>query len=121
MAHQVAARDRSLVHRFIRRVHQSPSRLALRYRENGQWQALSWAGWLERVHHVAAALASLGVRADDRVAIQSTTRIEWVLADLAIWMLGAVSVPIYDGSTAEQVAFILGDSQARWLICEDVA
>src|SRR4051812_31804058 len=62
-----------------------------------------------------------GIRSGDRVALISKTRYEWTLADYAIWFAGAVTVPIYETSSAEQVQWILGDSGAVAVIVETSA
>jgi long-chain acyl-CoA synthetase len=113
--------DPSLIHRFQRRVAASGARVALRYRRNGAWAQLSWLECHERARQVAAGWLALGVEAGDRVAILASTRPEWVIADLASWMVGAVTVPIYPPSTAEQAAFIVADSGARFVVCENDA
>lgn len=63
-----------------------------------------------QVTALAEKLATEGIEPGDRVAIMSSTRYEWVLCDFAIWTAGAVTVPIYETSAAEQVAWILADS-----------
>src|SRR5262249_31837832 len=68
---------------------------------------------------VAKGLVAAGIREGDRIAVMSATRYEWVLADFAIWTVGAVSVPISATASAEQVAWILADSGAIAAIAED--
>ncbi len=67
---------------------------------------------------LAKGLIAAGMQAGDRVALLSRTRYEWTVADYAIWPAGAITVPIYETSSAEQVEWILGDSGARALIAE---
>src|SRR4051795_2335384 len=69
--------------------------------------------WFDRLRDIALGLASLGVSRGDRVAIMSESRPEWLLADLAILSLGAVTVPVYSTLTAAQACFIIRDSGAR--------
>ncbi len=71
-----------------------------------------------RVRRYARGLAALGVRPGDRVALMSSTRIEWLLLDYAILSNGAVTVPIYETSSMEQVHWIVGDSGATVLLLE---
>ena len=61
---------------------------------------------------MAKGLIAAGVQAGDRVGLMAKTRYEWTLVDFAIWTAGAVTVPIYETSSAEQVQWILGDSGA---------
>jgi long-chain acyl-CoA synthetase len=91
-------------------------------RNTGQrWEDVTAAVFLEQVSAVAKGLIAAGVGAGDRVALISKTRYEWTLVDYAIWCAGAVTVPVYETSSAEQVAWILGDSGARAVVAEDAA
>ena len=76
-------------------------------------------GLHEDIRATARGLAAAGVRPGDRVAIMSRTRYEWTVTDFAIWHAGAVTVPIYETSSAEQVRWILTDSKALCVIVED--
>ena len=67
---------------------------------------------------MAKGLIAAGVEAGDRVALMSKTRYEWTLLDYAIWFAGAVTVPIYETSSAEQIGWILRDSGARAVVAE---
>ncbi len=71
------------------------------------------------VRALSAGLAALGVRRGDHVALLSETRPEWTVCDLAIARLGAVCVPIYPTNSADECAWVLGDSGARLVICEN--
>ncbi len=79
---------------------------------DGEWRDVTWGELAERVRSVAAGLVASGVAAGDRVALMSPTRVEWTVADLAVLAAGAVTVPIYDTSSAEQCEWILSDSGA---------
>jgi long-chain acyl-CoA synthetase len=76
------------------------------------WQDVTCAQFRDEVTALAKGLAAAGVEPGERVALMSKTRYEWTLIDYAIWAAGAVTVPIYDTSSAEQVAWILADSEA---------
>jgi long-chain acyl-CoA synthetase len=80
---------------------------------DGEWINIPATQFAERVRHVALGLASLGIRAGDRVALLSENRPEWSITDLAILSLGAVNVPIYTTQAVDQVEFILSDSGTR--------
>ncbi|HEY0100921.1 MAG TPA: long-chain fatty acid--CoA ligase, partial [Pyrinomonadaceae bacterium] len=95
------------------RWHNKPD--ALNEKRGGEWQRLSGEEVATRVRAIASGLASLGIRAGDRVALLSENRPEWSIADLAILSLGAVNVPIYTTQAVEQVRYILSDSKARLL------
>ena len=88
------------------------------HKRGGRWNELDWATYRSLVQLIAAGLQTLGVRKGDRIAILSNTRLEWAATDLAILGLGAITVPIYQNSTPEDLAFILENSKTKILICE---
>ena len=96
-----------------------PDAPAIREKRRGRWHELTWAEYADRVARVAHGLRELGVRPGDRVAIHSENRPEWVLADLAIQGIGAVSVGVYPTSPAAEVEYLLGHSESVVLIAED--
>ncbi|MFB8754797.1 AMP-dependent synthetase/ligase [Streptomyces nigra] len=113
---------------FLERVAATPDAEAYRYPTppaSGEgpddWKSLSWAQAAERVHAIAAGLIELGVQPEERVALASSTRIEWILADLGIMCAGAATTTVYPQTNAEESAFILADSESRVLIAEDAA
>ena len=84
----------------------------------GQWQDVTAGQFSTQVSALAKGLIAAGIEPGDRVAMMSGTRYEWTLADYAIWAAGAVTVPVYETSSAEQVEWILSDSGARAAIAE---
>ncbi|NUO34086.1 MAG: AMP-binding protein [Dermatophilaceae bacterium] len=80
---------------------------------------LTWAQTHEVVEQWAAGLISLGVEIEDRVAIASTTRVEWILADLAVICAGGATTTVYPTTIAEDVAYILGDSGSGIVFAEN--
>ena len=90
----------------------TPDHVQLRRRRGDCWQDVTCRELLDEVRAVARGLVAAGVGAGDRVGIMSRTRAEWTIADLATWFAGAVPVPVYETSSAEQVAWVLGDSGA---------
>ncbi len=82
------------------------------------WVDVTAAHFHDEVRSVAKGLLAAGVEPGDRVALLSKTRYEWTLFDYAIWFAGAVSVPIYETSSAEQIGWILQDSGARAVVAE---
>ena len=86
--------------------------------EDRTWTEVTAAAFHDQVRAVAKGLLAAGIEPGDRVALLSKTRYEWTLADYAIWYAGAVTVPIYETSSAEQVRHILSDSGARAVIAE---
>ncbi|HYQ37061.1 MAG TPA: long-chain fatty acid--CoA ligase [Mycobacterium sp.] len=89
-----------------------PSFVIFQRQIDGVWTDVTCAEAATQVRSAALGLISLGVRAGDRVSIFSATRYEWAILDLAILSVGAVTVPIYETSSAEQVRWVLQDSEA---------
>ncbi|HWJ83376.1 MAG TPA: AMP-dependent synthetase/ligase [Nocardioides sp.] len=83
------------------------------------WEDVTCGEFLAEVSAVAKGLIAAGIGPGDRVALISRTRYEWTLLDYAIWFAGAVTVPIYESSSEEQIAWILSDSAARAIVAED--
>jgi long-chain acyl-CoA synthetase len=90
----------------------SPDTVQFSRRTPEGWQDVTCAQFRDEVTALAKGLIAAGVEPGERVALMSKTRYEWTLIDYAIWTAGAVTVPIYETSSAEQVAWILADSQA---------
>ncbi|WP_432493523.1 AMP-dependent synthetase/ligase [Kineococcus gypseus] len=87
----------------------------------GAWRTAGVAEFAARAREVAAGLVAAGVRPGDRVGLVSRTRYEWTVVDAACWFAGAVSVPVYDTSSPEQVAWVLSDSGAVVCVVETAA
>ncbi|OXS30837.1 AMP-dependent synthetase/ligase [Streptomyces sp. XY006] len=111
---------------FLDRVTATPDAEAYRYpvpSPSGQgpdeWKSLSWAQAAERVFAIAAGLIELGVQPEQRVALASSTRVEWILADLGIMCAGAATTTVYPQTNADESAYILSDSESRVLIAEN--
>jgi long-chain acyl-CoA synthetase len=90
-------------------------------RVQGGWLDVTAAEFAKQVAGVAKGLIAAGVKHGERVALLSATRYEWTLIDYAIWSIGAVTVPIYETSSASQVQWILTDSEAVVAIAENAA
>jgi len=88
---------------------------------NGRWDDVTAGQFRDDVTALAKGLVAAGIEHGDRVALMSRTRYEWTLADYAIWAAGAVTVPIYETSSAEQIEWILSDSGARAAFAETTA
>jgi long-chain acyl-CoA synthetase len=95
-----------------------PGHVALRRRIAGAWTDVTAAQFADEVTAVAKGLMAAGIAAGDRVAVMSKTRYEWTVVDFALLTAGAVVVPIYETSSAEQVEWILSDSGARGAFVE---
>jgi long-chain acyl-CoA synthetase len=102
----------------VRNATEVPQDIAFRRRLNSNWLEITWAQFHDEVRRLAGGLIAAGVQPGDRVGLMSKTRYEWTLTDFAIWFAGAVSVPIYETSSAEQVSWTLSDSGAVACIVE---
>ncbi len=111
----------TISHSFVVAGKRPPTQVALRYSKNGKWTDISWPEYYSLSERLAGALVSRGIKRGDRVAIMSNTRYQWNVADMAILGLGAVTVPLYQNSTAEDVEFILKNSGAVAVLLEDSA
>jgi long-chain acyl-CoA synthetase len=98
-----------------------PSHVALRRRVGSSWVDVTSSQFGDEVNGVAKGLIAAGIQAGDRVAVMSKTRYEWTVVDIALFAVGAVVVPIYETSSAEQVEWILSDSGARAAFIESAA
>ncbi|MFE2289973.1 AMP-dependent synthetase/ligase [Streptomyces sp. NPDC059452] len=111
---------------FIDRVAATPDGEAYRYpvpSASGagpdDWKSLTWGQAAKRVYAIAAGLIALGVQPEERVALSSATRVEWILIDLGVMCAGAATTTVYPSTNAEESAFILADSESRILVAED--
>ena len=95
-----------------------PDKVLFATRSGAGWQDVTAAQFADDVARLAKGLIAAGVDVGDRVALMSRTRYEWTLADYAIWTAGAVTVPIYETSSPDQVAWILEDSGAVAVVVE---
>jgi long-chain acyl-CoA synthetase len=101
------------------RATQEPHAVVMRRRTGeGRWDDVTAAQFRDEVATLAKALVAAGIEPGDRVALMSRTRYEWTLIDYAIWAAGAITVPIYETSSAEQVEWIVTDSGARAAFAE---
>jgi long-chain acyl-CoA synthetase len=112
-------RARSVAQLFVDRVAKSPDAEAFRFPRAGGWESVTWAQTDERVRRIAAGLIALGIESEQRVALASSTRYEWVIADLAVMLAGAATTTIYPTTSESDVTFIARDSQSRIVFAED--
>jgi long-chain acyl-CoA synthetase len=96
-----------------------PDRAALAYRKGDRYVDVTTKEFAGTVKDLAAGLVAMGLEPGSRVAIFSPTRIEFTYFDYAIWAAGCATVTIYETDSAEQVAWIAGDSGAAAIICAD--
>jgi long-chain acyl-CoA synthetase len=106
---------------FLDRVQKSADKEAFRYLVAGDWVSATWRQTADRVEALAAGLLALGIETEQRVGVASSTRYEWILADLAIMCSGAATTTVYASTNASDTAYILADSECRIVFAEDTA
>ena len=117
---KIERRAASVPRMFLDRVAATPNAEAFRYPDNGGgWTSVTWQQVGDRVELIAAGLISLGIHPEERVALASGTRYEWVVADFGILAAGAATTTVYPTTHAEDVAFIVANSGSRIVIAED--
>src|SRR6478736_5426984 len=104
---------------FLDRVGRTPDLEAYRYPRDGGWESVTWSETGTQVRRLAAGLLSLGIEREQRVGIASSTRYEWILADLAVMCAGAATTTVYPSTNAEDTSYILSDSECRVVFAED--
>jgi long-chain acyl-CoA synthetase len=109
----------SVGRQFFDRVHTSPDLEAYRYPVGEGWESRTWAETGVQVSRVAAGLVALGIEPEQRVAIAAATRLEWIVADLAIMSAGGATTTIYPSTSRSDVGYILADSECRVVFAED--
>ena len=110
-----------LLHPVIARATEDPSCPVAAYRQGDQYVDVTAADFYRLVRRLAKGLIAVGVQDGDRVALLSHTRLEWLVVDYAIVAAGAVTVPAYETSSAEQLQWILTDSGAVAVVLETPA
>jgi long-chain acyl-CoA synthetase len=104
---------------FFDRVRATPNREAYRYPVGDRWESQTWQETGEQVTRLAAGLVALGLEPEQRVGIASSTRFEWILADLAVMCAGGATTTVYPSTMADDVGYILADSECQVVFAED--
>jgi long-chain acyl-CoA synthetase len=112
---------RTVPRSFLEQVRSRPDAVALRWQDGDAWHEWTWADYADRACRLAGSLGDLGVGPGDRVVLMTRNRPEFHVADVAVLLLGATPVSIYNSSSAEQVAFIAQNCGARAALVEDAA
>ena len=102
----------------VRNADEAPDGVAFSRRRGDDWEDVTAGEFLHEVRAVAKGLIAAGIQTGERVALISKTRYEWTLVDYAIWFAGAVTVPVYETSSADQIEWILGNSSATAVVAE---
>jgi len=116
---KIEKRAPSVAQMFFDRVAATPQAEAFRYPHGDGWESVTWQQVDDRVRLIAAGLISVGIAPEDRIALASSTRYEWVLVDLAVLCAGAATTTVYPKTTAADVAYIVANSGSRIVVAED--
>ncbi len=93
--------------------------VAVRFKRDGEWQDVSYGELADVVQEIAIGLIDLGIKPGERVCILANTRPEWSYVDMAATSVGAVVVPIYQTNSPEECLWVISDSGACAIMCED--
>jgi len=104
---------------FLEQVAKRGDQVALREKDFGIWQEVTWSGYLDHVKHFALGLTALGFGRGDNLAIISENCREWLYADLAAICLGGVSVGVYPTSPYPEVHYVVKHSDSKFVVAED--
>lgn len=112
----------SLTQAVLDRLAATPTREAFRApNADGTWRSLTWKEFGDDATNIAAGLLSLGLELEQRVGIASETNLDWISADIAVALAGGAVTTVYASTGAEDVAYILADSDTRLLFAENEA
>jgi len=117
----LTARKPHIAQLLLDRVAATPDREAYRHPVGSEWKSMTWREVGTEVRRRAAGLVALGVEPEQRIAIASNTRVDWVLCYLAIVEAAAATTTIYPTTMATDVAFIVADAEVRVVFAEDAS
>ncbi len=101
------------------RVRLDGERVAIRQKDFGIWKPVSWASYYQRACHFGLGLRAMGLSEGGHVGVISENRVEWVLAQMGVGLVGAVTVGVYPTSPSSEVAYVVGHADIEIMICED--
>lgn len=104
---------------FLDRVAKSPNGEAFRFPKGEGWESVTWKQAGDQVKRYAAGLLALGIQPEERVGIASTTRYEWIAADLAVMCASGATTTVYPSTNEEDTVYILADAEVKVLFAED--
>ncbi|HEU5359915.1 MAG TPA: AMP-binding protein, partial [Candidatus Deferrimicrobiaceae bacterium] len=112
-------KETTLNRMFLNRIEEGKDSVRYLYPSNGKWEPMTYREVGVAVREMANGLMGMGFARGDKVAILSTTRVEWCLADIAVILGGFTTVPIYPSNLPDQVEYILAHSGARAVFVEN--
>jgi len=115
----VALPELSLPQMLREQARLQPARIALRQKDFGIWNPISWETYYRRARHFGLGLRALGLAPGAHLGVISENRLEWVLAQMGTGLVGAVTVGVYPTSPTPEVAYVLGHADVDIVVCED--
>ncbi len=112
-------REDTIPHLLWRNVERYGQRVALRQKDFGVWQEISWEEYGLHVRHFCLGLISLGLKRGEHVSIFGENNPEWLYADLATQSAGAVAVGVYPTNPPKEAKYVIGHSQSVFVVCDD--
>jgi len=113
------AASRTIADLIARSAAEHGEQIAVRYKRDGTWHHLTYTQLADIVQEIGLGLIDLGVQPGERVCILANTRPEWSYVDMAATSAGAVVVPIYQTNSPEECLWVISDSGAQTIICEN--
>jgi len=112
-------REDTLPHIFLGKVKKYGNRVALREKEFGIWQEISWNEYCRHVRHFCLGMMELGLSRGDHISIFGENEPEWLYADLASQSAGAVAVGVYPTNPPAEAKYVIGHSESSFVVCDD--
>jgi long-chain acyl-CoA synthetase len=112
-------REDTLPHLFLGKVRKYQNRVALREKDFGIWQEVSWDEYHRHVRHFCLGMIELGLQKGDHVSIFGNNEPKWLYADLASQSAGAVAVGVYPTNPTKEAAYVIGHSDSVFVVCDD--
>jgi long-chain acyl-CoA synthetase len=112
-------REDTIPHLLWRNVKRYGDRVALRQKDFGVWQEISWKEYGQHVRHFCLGLIGLGLKRGEHVSIFGENNPEWLYADLATQSAGAVAVGVYPTNPPKEAKYVIGHSQSAFVVCDD--
>jgi len=112
-------RQDTLPHIFLGKVKKYGDRVALREKELGIWQEISWNDYCRHVRHFCLGMMELGLKRGDHVSIFGENEPQWLYADLAAQSAGAVAVGVYPTNPAKEAGYVIGHSESVFVVCDN--
>jgi len=104
---------------LLQHAQQNPDKTAMRLRDYGIWQSITWHQYYEHVKHFALGLVDLGLQPEETIAIIGDNRPEWIMAELAAQSVGAKSIGIYQDSVVNEMVYIFNHADVSFIVVED--